>query len=218
MSKTTQKIFLLLLCSILAVAGVFAGGNQEDAADSDVITLNVLHYLDLADDTSAGNFAVLVEAFHAANPDIQLEFDYLFNEPYHNKLQSAAIADQLPDLVFLWPGKRTGEVTGSGKIKDISPWVNGVKNQFAPAAVGAQGSSGEIYELPEQVTATHVMFTNERLLDELGLEFPRTFEELLAQGEIIRDAGYIPIAMDNKGRLANAKLSTKCFGRANRRS
>jgi len=109
-----------------------------------------------------------------------------------------AVAGQLPDLMFLWPGKRTGDVTGSGLVKDISSYVNPVADQFAPAAVAAQGPNGAFYELPEQVTATHVMFTNNRLLDELGLEFPKTFEELIAQGQVIRDAGLIPIAMDNK--------------------
>jgi raffinose/stachyose/melibiose transport system substrate-binding protein len=186
----------------LAIVGligsfVFAGGQQEAAEEDDVITLQVMHYLDLADNTSSGNFEELVDAFHAANPDIRLEFDYLFNEPYHNKLQSSAIAGQLPDAVFLWPGKRTGEVTGSGAIKDLSPWVEDVRDEFAPAALSPQGPNGEIWELPEQVTATHVMFANDRLLDELGLEFPETLEELLDQGEVIREAGYIPIAMDN---------------------
>ncbi|MFO8043444.1 MAG: extracellular solute-binding protein, partial [Alkalispirochaeta sp.] len=190
---------ILMAFAIVALIGsfVFAGGQQDTAEDDDVITLQVMHYLDLADNTSSGNFEELVDAFHAANPDIRLEFDYLFNEPYHNKLQSSAIAGQLPDAVFLWPGKRTGEVTGSGAVKDLSPWVEGVRDEFAPAALAPQGPNGEIWELPEQVTATHVMFANERLLDELGLEFPETLEELLEQGEVIREAGYIPIAMDN---------------------
>ncbi len=193
-----HKRILMALAIVALIGGfVFAGGQQETAEDEDVITLEVLHYLDLADNTSSGNFEELVDAFHAANPDIRLEFDYLFNEPYHNKLQSSAIADQLPDAVFLWPGKRTGDVTGSGAVKDLSPWVDQVRDEFAPAALAPQGPNGEIWELPEQVTATHVMFANDRLLDELGLEFPETLEELLEQGEVIREAGYIPIAMDN---------------------
>jgi raffinose/stachyose/melibiose transport system substrate-binding protein len=72
-----------------------------------------------------------------------------------------------------------------------------VADQFPETALVPQGPNGEIWELPEQVTTSHVMFANDRLLDELGLEFPETFQELLAQGEIISSAGYIPIAMDN---------------------
>ena len=191
---------LFLVVALLALVGgfVFAGG-QDEAAEDGVITLQVQHYLDLADSVSSENFQEVVDAFHAAHPNIRLEFDFLFDDAYHNRLQAVAIAGQLADIVFLWPGKRTGDVTGAGLAKDLRPWVDQVADEFAPAALTPQGPNGEIWELPEQITATHVMFTNDRLLDELGLEFPETFEELLAQGEVIRDAGYIPIAMDNGG-------------------
>lgn len=193
-----RKISALFIAALLlvGVAGFLsAGGDQED---DDKLTIQVFHYLDLADNVSSGNFDDLVAEFERLNPNIELEFDYLVNEPYHNKLQALTVADELPDVMFLWPGKRTGQVTGSGRVKDLRPWLQGSEDQFAASALAPQGPNGEIWELPEQVTATHVMFTNERLLDELGLAFPRNFEELLAQGNTIRAAGYIPIAMDNK--------------------
>ena len=190
---------LMVAMIALAVTGmVWAGGGREQAPAGGV-TLEVMHYLDLADNTSTTNFNEVVDAFRAANPGIRLNFDYLFDEAYHNKLQAVAVAGQLPDVLFLWPGKRTGDVTGAGLVQDLRPWIEPVRDQFAPAALTPQGPNGEIWELPEQITATHVMFTNERLLRELGLSFPRTFQELLAQGEVIRAAGYIPIAMDNGG-------------------
>jgi len=190
-----KKVIVILIGLLFVTGAVFATGTDEPAEG---ITLEAYHYRDLTNDSVTTNWEELMAGWEAANPDITLEFDYGFNEPYHDKLQAMAVAGQLPDVMFLWPGKRTGYVTGSGLIKDISPWVDKVAAQFAPAAVAAQGPSGEMWELPEQVTATHVMFTNTQLLDELGLEFPGTFEELLAQGDVIRGAGYIPIAMDNK--------------------
>jgi raffinose/stachyose/melibiose transport system substrate-binding protein len=64
--------------------------------------------------------------------------------------------------------------------------------------MAAQGKNGELYELPEQVTATHVMFTNVALLKKLGLTPAKTFAELMAQGKKIRAAGLVPIAMANQ--------------------
>jgi len=185
-----KKVIVILLCLFVAV-GAFARGNKPGG-----MTLQAYGYLELTNEVTTANWDELQAGWTAANPDITLEWEYGFNEPYHDKLQAMAVAGQLPDLMFLWPGKRT--VTGSGLIKDISPWVNQVKSQFAPAAVAAQGPNGEMWELPEQVTATHIMFTNTKLLDQLGLEFPATLEELIGQGETIRAAGLIPIAMDNK--------------------
>ncbi|MEE8440193.1 MAG: extracellular solute-binding protein [Spirochaetia bacterium] len=191
-----MKKVIVILISLLLVAGVaFARGGGEEPEG---IKLEAYGYLELTNEVSTTNWDELIAGWEAAHSDISLEFVYGFNEPYHDKLQAMSVAGQLPDLMFLWPGKRTGYVTGNGVIKDISPWVDKVANQFAPAAVAAQGPNGEMWELPEQVTATHVMFTNTRLLDELGLKYPATVEELVAQGARIRDAGYIPIAMDNK--------------------
>ncbi len=191
-----KKTLTFLFIGILSICLFVSSGELEESPD--VITLSVLHYLDLADDVSNQNFEKLVAAFEASHPNIRLMFDYLVNEPYHNKLQTLNIADELPDLMFLWPGKRTGNVTGSGKIKDLRPWLEGKESMFAPSAMAPQGPNGEIYELPEQVTATHVMYVNTKLLDELGLSFPSTLDELLDQKDTIINAGYIPIAMDNK--------------------
>ena len=192
-----KKIFtfsVLLFC-IFGILQGFAAGRKSMA---DKNTLTVFHYLDLADQAAAANFEEVRAAFEVANPDIKLEFDYLVNEPYHNKLQALTVADELPDVMFLWPGKRTGQVTGSGKIKDLRPYVAGNESLFSEVALAPQGANGEIWELPEQVTATHVIFVNNRLLDELNLSYPRTLQELLNQGDKIRAAGLIPLAIDNK--------------------
>ena len=186
-----MKNILLTISCLLMACMLFSCAAEKD-------TLTIFHYLDQADQVSVANFEEVRAEFEKQNPDIEIEFDFLVNEPYHNKLQALTVANELPDVMFLWPGKRTGQVTGSGKIKDLQPFLGGDANQFAAAAVVPQGPNGEIWELPEQVTATHVMYINERLLGELGLNIPVTMAELLAQGDAIRDAGYIPIAMDNK--------------------
>ena len=41
-------------------------------------------------------------------------------------------------------------------------------------------------------------YGNTLILDELGLDFASTYEELLAQAETIRKAGYYPVSMGNK--------------------
>ncbi|MFP4484230.1 MAG: ABC transporter substrate-binding protein [Spirochaetota bacterium] len=199
-----KRLFGLSLALLLvaALVPVFAGGQgEEEGGDEgtadETITLTMFEYQNVTDEAEVAVWDTLLERFKELHPNVEFEIDALFDEAYHNKLQAMAVAEELPDIMFLWPGKRTGAVTGSGQIKDLRPWLEAHMDEFSPTAVAAQGPNGEIWELPEQVTATHVMYTNERLLDELDLEFPKTMEDLIAQGEAIRDAGYIPIAMDN---------------------
>ncbi len=191
-----KLFFIVFIAFLIITAGpLFSEGSSET---DDPNTLTGFHYLDQADRAAVDNFEALKARFAELHPEITIEWEYLVNEPYHNKLQTLVTSDQLPDIVFLWPGKRTGNVTGNGNIKDLSPWLEGNRDNFSVAAMAPQGQNGEIWELPEQVTSTHVMFTNDRLLEELGLSFPETMEELIEQGEVIREAGLIPIAMDNK--------------------
>ena len=192
----------MMVALLVSVTPLFAGGQQEgEAAGSGdgTIELTMFEYQNVTDESEVAVWDVLLEEFYAQNPNIEFEIDPLFDEAYHNKLQAMAVAGQLPDIMFLWPGARTGTVTENGLAKDLRPWLEGKEDQFADIAMAPQGPNGEIWELPEQVTATHVMFANERLMDELGLEYPETVEELVRQGETIREAGYIPIAMDNGG-------------------
>jgi len=188
--------FLAIICMTTAI---FAGGQQGEtaAADDGVINLTGMHQMNVTDETAIKNWDIHYPVFQAENPNINIEWEYIADEPYHDKLQAMSVADQLPDLMFLWPAKRTGMVTGSGRIKDLRPWIKGHEDEFAAMAMAPQGVNGEMYELPEQVTVCHVVYTNDRLLDELGLSYPKTMEELLAQQPVIEAAGYIALAMDN---------------------
>ena len=192
-----RKVSMLIAVMVTITGMLFASGEGEQGKQGRH-TLKVLHYLDLDDDVSAGNFDALVAQFERLHPGITLDFDFLTGGQYHNELQARAAADELPDVMFLWPGKITEQVTKNGKVHDLRPWLEGHEDEFGAGALNGQGANGEIWELPEQVIATHVMFTNDRLLRELGLSFPETLDELIAQGDVIRAAGYIPIAMDNK--------------------
>ena len=188
----------LIIAAVLLMLSIMSTFAEQQKKGTAKVKLTMFAFQDLSDAVTYQNWEKLLNAFKAANPDIELSIEYGYNEPYHNKLQAMTQAGQLPDVLFLWPDKRTGEVTGSGQIKNLRPFLAGKEKDFAPFAMTDQGPDGELYELPEQVTATHVMYTNNKLLKNLGLSFPKTMAELIAQGEKIRAAGLIPIAMDNK--------------------
>ena len=188
-----MKRLLLAALALLALAP--AAGAAEK------VTLTLFMYRDVTA-PEAGTWDLVLEGFKKANPGIDIQAEYLFNDPYHQKLRAMAQADQLPDVFFLWPDKKTGFANGleGGKplAKDLRPYLKGHESEFVPSALAPQGRNGEIFELPEQVTATHVLYVNNALLKKLGLAFPKTMDELIAQGPKIRAAGLVPIAMANK--------------------
>jgi len=194
MKKILWGVAGLLL--IVAATG-FARG-QSESASSGKVALSLYNYVDVST-PEYSTFKEVLSKFEAKYPDIQMSVQNLFNDPYHQKLQAMAVAGQIPDLVYLWPTARTGYVTGHGLIKDLRPFLGDKKADFIAADVAPMGPNGEIWELPTTApTDTTVVYTNNALLQKLGLSYPKTLAELVAQAPKINAAGLVPIAMANK--------------------
>lgn len=166
-------------------------------AKDDTITLTLYNYRDTSTPDS-DRWDRLFKEFNTRHPEITLIVENGFNDPYHLKLQALAAAGCLPDIVKLWPGKKTGYFDKKAYLQDLRPRLKEHINEFKPFIFSPQGPNGEIYELPDSINISHIIYTNERLLKRLNLTFPATFEELSAQSTIIRKANLIPIAMSNK--------------------
>lgn len=177
----------------------FATGQSESAATAGgKVTLSMYAYNDRTSPVEAPNWDIILSSFRAQYPDVDLQVQYGFSDAYHNKLQAMVAANQIPDIVFLWPDKRTAYITETGKMMDLTPYVKPHESEFMPGALAPQLGGKAIWEIPEQITDTHVMYANDKLLKQLGLTFPKTYSDLLAQGPTIAKAGLIPIAMDDK--------------------
>ena len=195
--KNVVKITGLMFCMMALIAGNASANGSQEKTESGVIELNMLYAMDVSDSSQVERWNALMDEFDNQHPDIRIKTEFLYSEAYHNKLSSMAVSGQLPDLMLLWPGKRTGYIIDNGLAADLSERMEPHRDIFAPIAVMPQGSKGGYYEVPETINVTHVMFTNEKLLKELGLKKPETMDELIAQGPVIRDAGLIPISMSN---------------------
>lgn len=193
-----NRFLSLVLVLLLLLPGLLLASGTKEAEKDGMIELSVYHYLDQTDKTTAPNFQHLVDVFESENPNIKLNFEYGYGESFHDKLQTMAMSGQLPDIILLYPGERTSQVTSAGLVKDLRPYLAGHESEFADMAMQAQGDNGEIWELPEDISITSIMYTNNKLLKNLGLSFPKTYDELIAQGAVIRNAGLIPISIANK--------------------
>jgi len=162
-----------------------------------VTTIKWLHYYDI---TAPGAEVELeiIQNFAKLNPDIKLEIESLYDDAYHQKLAALAAAGQLPDVMYLWPAARTGKITGAGIIADLYPFLGDDIDNYIPAAVAPQ-LLGRLHELPTKSgTASHMLYVNTELLDELGLAMPQSYKELKAMVPAIRGAGLEAITIPAK--------------------
>jgi len=184
-----KKVLAMLIIVISACSFIFANGQQEK---NEQVTLSFLNYGDVT--TPEGQASLqLQEEFEAQNPDIKLVADIQFDESYHQKLAALLASGETPDVFYSWgSGNRLQPVLDANEAIDQKQFIN-PENFAANAMIGA-GPAGELYTVGIGVGIHSAFYANTALLDELGLKPATTYEELVAQVSVIRDAGLEVIA------------------------
>ena len=192
MKKTLQFMFIALL---VAFVSLFAHG-----ADKGKIVLTGIVGVSKSEPGYQSHLKVL-ERFYQENPDIEIKFDYIAHDTYHTKMQAMVVAGTLPDILHLWPGKRTGYITDKGMALDLRELMDrdGITDAIPAIQKLPQGPNGEAYELGvPSIPYSNVVYANDKLMKKLGLTFPKDINEFIAQAKVISDAGYRPLVFGDK--------------------
>ena len=177
--KLTMWMVLLLLLVFALVPNLIA---------AEPITIRVLNYLDASSPGAAREITEIWQRFEEENPDILVIREDQFGEPFHHKTEAYAAAGKLPEVLYVWPGGRSATLHQKKLLKDISRLLGDERNAFIDAALEPQ-AGGYLAMIPIGLTASHAMYVNTALLEELGLEMPKTYEDLKAMVAPLRAAG-----------------------------
>ncbi|MBN1410402.1 MAG: extracellular solute-binding protein [Spirochaetales bacterium] len=204
-----KKIAILLVLFAFVAGVVFSTAQKEKMTDANEISL-----LNNADAASPEGkvWKTVLDAFLAANPGITIKEEALYGEAYHQKAKARAAGNDLPDVMYLWPGARSSYMYDNNLIEDLTPYID--KSKFKASAMGAQGPNGEIFELPWTITACSIMYVNTKLLKDNGMSIPKTYEELAAMVKPLKSKGMDTIIMSNdSGWVMNSCLFGTFVGR-----
>lgn len=203
-TKKTKEFFMKKIIAILLVTMMFmsvavAGGSKEATADGKIV-LKVLDYQDSTAPNAFDDNQYVWEAFEKANPDIILQREVLFNEPFHQKTAAYAASGKMPDVFYTWPGGRSTAIHEQKLAKDLLPLLekDGLVENYSTVTMDpANQAGGYIAEIPFGVTSSHVLYVNTDILKACGLAIPKTYEELKAQVPVLKAKGYETILMAN---------------------
>lgn len=191
-----KKVVFAAMLAASMVSSMFALGDKK--TKQTVIT--VLDYQDATAPNSFEDNKYVWEAFEKAHPDIKIEREVLFNEPFHQKTAAYAASGKMPDVFYMWPAGRSSGIHEKKLAKDLTPFLkkDGIYNDYNPACLDPTAqASGYVAEIPTGLTVTHVMFVNTDVLQECGLSIPKTYDELKAQVPVLKAKGYETVLMAN---------------------
>ncbi len=192
MMKAKMAKTLAAAMAFTTIAG--AGSVSAFAKDKSVVTLLSWYTED--------QMKPLAEGFEAANPDYELEVQYVPpTDQYIEKLTLLMNGNEPTDLFFMCPEVRE-DVVATDFAVDLSDLP--IMDRLSEGAKSCLGVGDAVYGVSLDSWIAF-MFYNKDIFEEAGIkETPKTWDELVEDMGKIQDAGYSPYAidMDNVGRLA----------------
>lgn len=134
--------------------------------------------------------------FEAKNPGVKIEMQYLENEAYKAKAPTLLQSKDRPHIIFSWAGGVLKSQVEAGVLEDITPAMQGYKDNLSASAVDAFTVDGKIYGVPYGVSQVGFM-ANKDLLAKAGVDAGKvaTYDEFLDAVKKLKAAGITPLAV-----------------------
>ncbi|MFC0476465.1 ABC transporter substrate-binding protein [Robertmurraya beringensis] len=192
------KIFSIIAVLILSMLAACSSSSQTASEDSDTVELRFFHRWPT--EPKKQYFEEAVKEFEELHPNIKIKTEAVLNDSYKEKIRVVLGSNNPPDVYFSWSGEFAYNFARAGQSLDLTSYVEEdtdwsgqiIESQFGPFTL-----DGKVYGIPWS-TDGKAFFYNKKVFNDLNLEIPTTWEELLTVSEKIKDAGITPIAFGSK--------------------
>ncbi|KRG15383.1 ABC transporter substrate-binding protein [Lederbergia galactosidilytica] len=182
-----KKTVSLLVAGALSISLLAGCASGENAAEKDgKVKIEFFHHKREGMET----FDKLIEKFEEENPDITVE-QASPPEP-STVIRTRVSKGDMPDIVAVGGDMTYKDLADAGVFTDVSDdeKLEKVQPSYIQMLKDISGKE-EVYAIPFATNAVGVIY-NKTIFKELGLEIPKTWDELLAVAEEIQSAGQIP--------------------------
>ena len=151
-------------------------------------------------------FTETVARFEQAYPDIEIVMEGLPQQAHREqRLKAEMVTGNPPHLFLVFGGAELHPYVAAGRMMDLTGFLerSGLRDDFRDLSMWT--FDGRVYGLPLE-GFSEPLYYNRRLFEQLRLEPPRTWEDLLRVSDRLKEAGYIPLALGNRDRWPGAIL------------
>ncbi|MCB1498756.1 MAG: extracellular solute-binding protein [Bauldia sp.] len=120
--------------------------------------------------------------------------------PVRNAVELALTSGEAPDVFYSWPsGAGLTAYANAGYLTDLTPYADKYDwwSRLPQWAIERNTYKGKLYAYPWEQDLEYVYY-NKAAFQELGIEVPKSFDEVLAWCDKASAAGKIPIALGNQ--------------------
>ena len=200
-----KKLISLLLVLVMILGLVACGGAEAPATEAPKAeapkaeaptadanarpfegrTLTIAHGHHAYADAYNAQFAAFEEKYGCT---IEVEMLSENADEQESLMLTRAATGTLPDVFPSNVGAKLQEFDPAQNIMDLSgqPFLDRVVEDFLPAV---DGPNGEIYGVPSRTVNVAGIFYNKKVYEQLNLEIPLTWDEFIANYEVIKQIG-----------------------------
>ncbi len=184
--------------STAMAASLLLGAVPVQASEVEEITWMFWDDLEATEDLITKGYKEVVDRFNT-----EYEGKYHVNvvttnlEEYDGKLNALIAAGQTPDVWTCNPGPNMDVYVEAGVVADLTDILTNQEADwyatFTDGIFERLTYDGKIMAVPTNYAAACVYYNTE-IFEEVGVEVPTTYDELLTVCQAIQDAGYTPIS------------------------
>jgi xylobiose transport system substrate-binding protein len=175
----------------LGACGGGAGGASASSRPADQI--HVLVYGDATNKVEKK----LVEDFNKTSK-VKAVLDTIPGADYQQKLQTIINTKQAPDVFFNWGGGSIAPFVKAGLLLPLDDMIKQdpqLKSNFLPSVFNTAVVGGKSYGIPMRGTQPVMLFNNQKVLKDNGINPPQTWDELVAAVSTLKAKNITPIAL-----------------------
>lgn len=154
---------------------------------------------------------LIIPAFNAQYPDIEVTFSPTAPTEYNAVLNSRLEANSAGDLITCRPFDLSLDLFDQGYLASLNdlPGMENFSDVARSAWVTDDGS--DVFCVP-MASVIHGFIYNRDIFEEAGVDEPETYTEFLSTLQVIKDAGYAPLVMGTTDQWEAATMGYQNIG------
>lgn len=210
--------FTLLVVVALVFTGCSSSENSEQSNNNsedkdeqvEVVKLTMGSWR--TEDAAA--YEKIFAEFNKLYPNIEIEFNPTKSTEYNTVLNTQLQTGGGPDIIHMRPYS-PGIMLGQAGFLEPITGMEGLEQFSEDVMKAATDTDGTVYGVPMAVNSAQV-FYNTKIFDEYQLEEPKTWDELIALAEELKENGITPFAFGSKdgwiGSITHSVLGPAFYG------
>ena len=195
---------LLAFTACNKAAAPSQAGSAKSVSSAPTDETRVIHLMGYARaiEGEAENWQKVIDEFQAENPGIKVEVRWQgkASESVQN-LTTARMANETVDLFLVGPGLINSTLAGGGFLMDMTDLAAPYLGRFDDAMMSGLYIGDKLWGIPFGDMSIGMVIYNKTMFDELGLEPPKTFEEMVAISNKLKESDASITPMMHMGKM-----------------